>query len=224
MKDTIGFNDYFIILKKRKKIIVSIILLFIILSAIINYKVIKPKYESNTTLIVNGINTGKGNDMTSDDMGVTRDLAVVYSEIIKSRTVLEEVINNLKLNISYEEIKDMVEVETINDTQIINIVVQNSDPVIAKNIANSIPRVFASEANRIFNINSVEVIDKAIKPELPIKPNKMINMAIATILSVFVGIFTSFLLEYMDTKIIDPEEVELILDIPILGVLPDEKI
>ncbi len=131
MQDTIDIKEYFSILKRQWKLITVIILVSTISSLYINFNVLKPKYESNVTLIVNNVNNNNKTNITSDTMGVTRDLAVVYSEIITSRVVLEKVINNLHLNLNYDQIIDMVKVSTIKDTQIINISVENHNPTVA---------------------------------------------------------------------------------------------
>lgn len=223
MQDTIDIKEYFSILKRQWKIVTVIVLVSTIFSVYINFNVLKPKYESNITLIVNNVSNNNEMNITSDIIGATRDLAVVYSEIITSRAVLEEVINNLHLNLTYDQIRDMIKVSTIKDTQIINISVENHNPTVARDIANSIPIAFSKKVNSIFNSNSVKVIDQAVKSKTPVKPRKIINISITTILSIIVGLFIVFLIEYMNTKITEPEDIEFILDIPILGVLPYEK-
>lgn len=223
MEETIDLREYVAIIKKKAWIIAAITAVTTFVSAFLSFFVLSPVYEAKTTLIVN---TDQKNDdtITGDEFNVTQRLAVTYGEIIKSRTVLEPVIEKLGLDISYEDLSKMVTVSPVKDTQIINISVQDTNPLKAKDIANSIPEVFTKEVKRITKANSVEVIDKAVEPLSPIKPNKLMNVLIAFVLGIMIGLFVVFLIEYMDNKMKTPQDVEKHLDLPILGVIPKEKI
>ena len=224
MEETIDLREYFAIIKKRFWIIGLISVIAMVISGVISFFVLSPVYEAKSTLIVN---TEKNEDtqmITGDQFNVTQKLAVTYGEIIKSRTVLEDVIKNLKLDYEYENLTDNVTVSPVKDTQIISISVQDTNPKKARDIANEIPKVFEKEVKRITKANDIQVIDKAILPENPIKPNKIMNVAIAAVLGMMIGLFVVFVLEYLDNKIKTPQDVEKHLDLPILGVIPNEKI
>lgn len=224
MEETIDLREYFSIIKKRSKIIVIITLIAMLVSAAVSFFMLSPVYETNTTLIVNRSEAVQDQNMTNDEYTVSQKLATTYGEIIKSRTVLDEVIDELKLDMTYSELSSMVSVSPIGDTQIINIKVQDTNPTKAMNIANAIPKVFTKEVKRITKANGAEVVDKAVLPQNPIKPNKVMNVAIATVLGVMIGLFLVFVLEYMDTKMKKPEDITKHLDLPILGVIPKEDI
>ena len=224
MEETIDLREYFSIIKKRFWIIALITVVAMVVSGVISFFMLSPVYEAKSTLIVN---TEKNEDtqmITGDQFSVTQKLAVTYGEIIKSRTVLEDVISNLKLDSEYEDLVEKITVSPVKDTQIISISVQDTNPKKARDIANEIPKVFEKEVKRITKANDIQVIDKAILPENPIKPNKMMNVAIAAVLGMMIGLFVVFVLEYLDNKIKTPQDVEKHLDLPILGVIPNEKI
>ena len=224
MEETIDLREYFAIIKKRFWIIALITVVAMVVSGVISFFMLSPVYESKSTLIVN---TEKNEDtqmITGDQFNVTQKLAVTYGEIIKSRAVLESVISNLKLDSEYEDLVEQITVSPVKDTQIISISVQDTNPKKARDIANEIPKVFEKEVKRITKANDIQVIDKAILPENPIKPNKIMNVAIAAVLGMMIGLFVVFVLEYLDNKIKTPQDVEKHLDLPILGVIPNEKI
>ncbi|CEJ74671.1 Cps19aC [[Clostridium] sordellii] len=224
MEETIDLREYFHIIKKRAWIIALITILAMVTSGIISFFVLSPVYEANTTLIVNTEQNKSTNNMiTGDQLAVTQKLTLTYGEIIKSRSVLNSVIKKLDLNMDYEDLEKSIKVSQVKDTQIMSITVQSTNPKIARDIANSIPTVFSKEVKRITKANSVEVIDKAITPENPVKPNKTINIAISAILGFIVGVFIVFVLEYMDNKIKSPQDIEKYIDLPILGVIPNEN-
>jgi capsular polysaccharide biosynthesis protein len=224
MEETIDLREYFQIIKKRAWIIALITVLAMITSGIMSFFILSPVYEANTTLIVNTEQNKETNNMiTGDQLNVTQKLTLTYGEIIKSRAVIDTVIKKLDLNMDYDEVSKMITVSPVKDTQIMSITVQDTNPKRARDIANSIPTVFTKEVKRITNANSVEVIDKAITPENPIKPNKVMNIVIAAVLGFMIGLFIVFILEYMDNKIKTPQDIEKHLGLPILGVVPNEN-
>ena len=224
MEETIDLREYFSIIKKRFWIITLITVVAMVVSGVISFFMLSPVYESKSTLIVNTEKNEETQMITGDQFSVSQKLAVTYGEIIKSRAVLESVISNLKLDSEYEDLVEKITVSPVQDTQIISISVQDTNPKKARDIANEIPKVFEKEVKRITKANDIQVIDKAILPENPIKPNKMMNVAIAAVLGMMIGLFIVFLLEYLDNKIKTPQDVEKHLDLPILGVIPNEKI
>ncbi len=114
MEETIDLREYFGIIKKRSKIIVAITLIAMAVSGIVSFFVLSPVYEANTTLIVNKNESNESQTMTGDDLNVTQKLAVTYGEIIKSRTVLNEVIKDLKLDMEYGELSGSINVSAVN--------------------------------------------------------------------------------------------------------------
>ena len=224
MEETVDLRDYFGIVKKRFWIIALITIISVVVSGVISFFMLNPVYEAKSTLIVNTEKNEETQMITGDQFNVTQKLAVTYGEIIKSRSVLDDVIKNLKLDDEYEALVKNVTVSPVKDTQIISISVQDTNKEKARDIANEIPKVFKKEAKRITKANDIQVIDKAILPQNPIKPNKMMNMAIAAVLGAMIGLFVVFLIEYLDNKLKTPQDIEKHLGLPILGVVPNEKL
>ncbi|WP_270646967.1 YveK family protein [Paeniclostridium hominis] len=222
MEETIDLKEYFQIIKKRAWIIVLITTIAMLVSGIISFFVLSPIYQTKTTLIVNSDKAPGTNVVTGDQISVSQKLAVTYGEIIKSKVVLDEVAKELKIKGGYSEIEKKLSVSPVTDTQILEVSIQDHNPKRAADIANAIPKAFTKEVKRITKANNVEVIDKAIVPKIPVKPNKIMNIAIAGILGVMISLFVIFLLEYMDNKIKSPQDIQKYLELPLLGVVPDE--
>lgn len=200
MEDNIGIKGYLQIIKRRSWIIFLITFIAILVSSGVSFFAVNPVYEANTTLLVD-INKKPGAEMiTTEQLSVSEKLAVTYGEIIKSKSVLNEVEDSLDLNCGYEELSDKVNVSSINKTQIISVSVQDTNPKRATEIANAIPTAFQQEVKRITQANDVKVIDKAVVPNKPIKPNKATIIAISAILGIMISLFIIFLLEYIRPK------------------------
>ena len=224
MEETVDLREYFGIVKKRFWIVALITIIAVVVSGVISFFMLNPVYEAKSTLIVNTEKNEETQMITGDQFNVTQKLAVTYGEIIKSRSVLDDVIKNLKLDDEYGDLVKNVTVSTVKDTQIISISVQDTNKEKARDIANEIPKVFKKEAKRITKANDIQVIDKAILPQNPIKPNKMMNMAIAAVLGAMIGLFVVFLIEYLDNKLKTPQDIEKHLGLSVLGVVPNEKL
>lgn len=221
MEETIDLREYFFILKKKMWIIATSAIICGLVSGLISFFVLKPVYEANTSLIVNKeVNNETTQMSTSDDLNFVQKLAVTYGEIIKSRTVITSTIDKLNLDMTYEELSEAVSITNVANTQIIKVSVQNTSPLLATRICNTIPQIFSTEVQRIVKASGVEVIDKAMVPENPIKPNKMMNIAIATVLGAMVSVFVILLMEALNTKVKEPKDIEEKLGIPVFGVVP----
>ena len=221
MEETIDLREYFFILKKKLWIIVTSALVCGLISGLISFFALTPIYQANTSLIVNKEVGNKVTEMTTtDDLNYVQKLAITYGEIIKSRAVITPTIEKLDLNMTYEELASAVSVTNVSDTQIIKISVQHENPKVAMKICNTIPSIFSEEVQRIVKASGVEVIDKAILPTNPIKPNKKMNVLIAMVLGVMVSVFIIFLIEALNTKIKEPKDIEEKLGIPVFGVVP----
>lgn len=221
-EEVIDLREYLSIIKKKWFIMAILCAVCVAASTVYSFFIAKPVYQAETTLIVKTEKTEGTNTVTSDQIKTTQQLAVTYGEIIKSRKVLDDVIKNLDLDESYGQLSGKISVSTVSDTQIIKVLVQDTNKSNAAKIANEIPKVFAKEAIRIADANGVEVIDKAQTPVNPVSPNKKMNILIAGVLGVMIGLFIIFIIEFLNTKIKTPQDIEKELGLPLLGVIPEE--
>lgn len=228
MEETIELRELFDILKKRLKMIIAITTSIMLVGTIYTFLIITPIYQADTTLMVNntkGMNVG---DIAANfDIGAisaNQKIVVTYGEIVKSRIVLEQVIDRLKLEMTYEDILGIVSSAPVGNTEILKISVKNPDSAMASKIANTISDVFVKEVMRILKVNNVETIDKAVVPEYPISPKKALNVAISTVLGAMVAVFVAFGLEYLDRTMKTPEDVEKYLGLPVIGTIAEFEI
>ena len=160
------------------------------------------------------------NPITYQEIQTNRLLVSTYREIAKSRTVLEEVIKDSGIDISIGQLREKVDVSLVKDTEIIQIKVEDHDPETAAHLANSIASAFSDQVIRIMNVENVQVIDEAIPQRNPVKPRKQLNIAISMVLGTMIGVFVAFVLEFLDTSIKTPEDVEKYLGLPVIGSIP----
>ncbi len=217
MEQEIEIREIIAIVLKRWWIILTLFILAVATSGIVSFFVLTPVYESYTDLFVG--RPTEGTQVIMADIQLNRSLAKTYADIAKSTTVAQDSINDLNLDLTPNQLKSKISVET-GDTEIIRIKVQDKSPEHAAFLANGVARIFMRNVSEIMRIENVSIIDPALTSTSPIKPRPMLNIAIAGVLALMVGFFLVFMLEYLDNTIKTPMDIERNLEITLLGTVP----
>ena len=220
MDETIDLRRLFNIIIERLWIIILVTLVATISSGIISFFILDDIYEASTTLMVSKTRDDQSTNLQYNDILLNQKLVKTYSEVAKSNRVLEKVIEKLTLDMNTESLRDKVKINSVSDTEIIRITVEDQDPNFAAELANSIAVVFMGEIGSIMKMDNVQFIDMAQVPQNPIKPRPAMNIAISAVLGIMVSVFIIFLVEYFDNTIKTPEEIENSFGLPVLGSIP----
>jgi len=179
-----------------------------------------PLYKSNTSVILVSENTTNLGTINSE-LQANNTLVSTYSQIVKSRKVINKVINNLNLDYTYKELNERINVSSVDDTAIIKIEVADPDYELAAKIANEVATVFMIEVQKFYHLDNVSVVDKAVPVDNAYNVNyikdNIIYLAIGLVLS-FSVIFIFF---YFDTTIKTSDEIEEKYGLTVLGVIPE---
>lgn len=217
MEETISIQDIFKTLKKRWKLIMLLTLSAALISGSISYFLLTPVYESSTQILVN--QKKSENQMDFNQIQSNIDMINTYSVIIKSPAILEKVIDELELDQSVDQLSEKITINSQENSQVFSLTVNDSNPTKAVEIANTVSSTFQKEIKDIMNVDNVSILAKAEIKEnpTPVKPNPLINIAIAVVVGLMAGVGLAFLLEYMDNTIRDEKDIETLLDLPLLG-------
>lgn len=221
MEETISLQDIFKTLKKRAALIFSLTIFAGIVAAIVSYFLLTPIYQANTQVLVNQKKEDMTQQMTSQDIQSNLQLINTYNEIIKSPAILSIVVENLDLPLTPGQLASKISVTNANNSQVLNVSVQDENYNVAADMANQVVEVFKEEVPKLMNIDNVNILAPAQYSDnpTPIKPNKMLNVAIALVIGLMVGVGLAFLLEYLDTTVKTEQDVEEIIGLPIIGVI-----
>lgn len=221
----IGLIDIIEYFKKNFLIIILLAILLAALAFIFSSFIATPKYIGSTTMIVssNQDNEGNQDDINYSQIQANKALVSTYSEIVKSRGIADKVIENLDLDMDYEEFARRVSIEPVNDTQIISVKVVDTIPERAMDIANETSMIFKDSITEIMKVDNVQILDKANLPEEPSSPKVVRNTIIGVVLGFLIGIVVSLFKEISDTALKSVEDVKKDFDIPVLGAVPDKK-
>lgn len=220
MEETISLQDLFKTLKKRLILIILTTIIAVIISGIISFLFLTPIYQSSTQILVNQ-EKADISTFNSQDIQTNLQLINTYNVIIKSPAILSKVIEQLDLNITPSALTGQITVKNEQNSQVVNITVQNENPHIAVDIANTTASVFQKEIKSLMKVDNVSILTPAIVGEnpSPVKPDPMLNMAIAAVIGLMLGVGIAFLLEYLDTTVKNEQDVEELLNLPILGLI-----
>jgi non-specific protein-tyrosine kinase len=112
-------------------------------SAYVTSRLTKPVYAASATLLINQAPSSQVSDYTA--ILTSERLARTYSELLKGRPVLDEVIASAKLSLTADELSKRIEVKLVRDTQLIELTVESEDPRLAALLANQIPEIFSRQ-------------------------------------------------------------------------------
>lgn len=225
-EESIDLRDFIYAIKKRWQMIASITLIFTIAVTIISFFVIKPKYESNTLLFVGKDNTGtqtQNQQTDANDIQMYQKLLKTYAAVITTEDMISKAMNDANIDVSSEKILGGLTVTPETDTQIIEIKYVGTDKKQAKDIVEAVTNEFIKKSSELVAGPNVKVIQEPKVPDSPISPNKKLNISIAFLLGLIVGVGGAVLLEMLDTTFKTKKQLEEILGVPVLGVIPDTE-
>lgn len=221
MEETISLKELFLTLKKRLSLIALITILFATISGLISFFYLTPIYQASTQILVNQ-SKNEQNTYSAGEVQTNLQLINTYNVIIKSPAILDLVIKELDLNMTTGQLNGKITVQSEQNSQVVTISVQDSDPNLAADIANKTASIFQTEIKNIMNVDNVSILAKAVvlDNQSPIKPQPLMNIAIALVVGLMIGVGVAFLMEYLDNTIKTEQDIEQTLGLPVLGAIP----
>lgn len=180
---------------------------------------LKPKYTSTTRIYV--VSRSSDSSLTNQDLQAGSYLVNDYKEVITSNEVLSSVITQENLSLSTSELSNMISVSIPTDTRVISISVEDTDAQEASDIANTIREVAAEKIKSVTKVDDVTTLEAAEVASKPSSPNIKRNAALGALVGGFLAIVGILVLEVLDDRVRRPEDVEEVLGMTLLGVVPD---
>ena len=218
---TIDIFQLFKVLWKKKIAIILTAIVAAVLAFGVSSFVLKPEYSSATRIYVVNRNQSEKVGLTNQDLQAGTYLVKDYKEIILSQDVLEKVISNLKLEKTVRELSKKIQVTVPVDTRIVSITVKNAQPEEASRIANALREVAAEKIISVTRVSDVTTLEEARPALSPSSPNIRRNTLLAFLAGGAVMVVSVLLLELLDDRVKRPEDVEEVMQIALLGIVPD---
>ena len=211
----------FKILWKRKILIALVAIVAGALAFAYSAFIVKPEFTSTTRIYVVNRNQGDKPGLTNQDLQAGSYLVKDYREIILSQDVLEKVTSNLKLDLSPKDLASKVKVNVPVDTRIVSISVNDRVPEEASRIANSLREVAAEKIISITRVSDVTTLEEARPATAPSSPNIRRNTIIGLLGGTVFTVIVVLIVELVDTRVKRPEDIEDVMQIALLGVVPN---
>lgn len=208
---------------RRKFSILSTALIFALVALGYSTFVAKKTYQSTSRIYVVSRQNQENNALTNQDLQAGSYLVKDYREIILSQNVLSQAIEELKLDMTPGELSKKVSVAVPTDTRILSITASDADPKEAARIANGLKDVAAEKIIAVTKVSDVTTLDEAVVPQNPSSPNIKRNVLLGFVVG---GVFISALVilsEVLDDRVKKPEDVEEVMGVTLIGVIPSIK-
>ena len=220
MEETLSLQEIAKILRKRIWLLIILTVMGIVISAGICFYALTPIYQAQTQILVNQ-NNSSGEVYSWQTTETDLRLINTYNVIITSPVILTPVIDALNLNLTPAQLTKQISIFNESDSKVVNIRVENPNPSKAVDISNKVAEVFKEQIPQLMRVDNISILSVAKLSEnpTPIKPNKMLNIAIGGLIGLMLGIGLSFLLEFLDMTIKSERDVEDYLELPVIGMV-----
>ena len=215
----IDLKEIFIILLDRLWVIIFTGVLLAALTGIYTKVFVTPMYTSTAKVyVINRQN--EENAVTYSDLQSGSSLTQDYMVMVKGNNVLGQVIDELNLDMTVEDLKERVSVSNETNTRFISISVEDPDPVVAQQIADCMAKISAEVGQDVMDIKKVNIAEEANLPKYPSSPNLKKNILIGGFAGIFLAIVVIIIIFLMNDSIRTSEDVKKYLDLNTLGQIP----
>ena len=223
--DELDLKDLFNMFWVRKLQIILIVAILLVVGFIYSYILLVPKYQSTTSILLAKSNTSQDDSssstITSTDLTLNQKLISTYSVLLKSESVLTEVINKLGIDKTVNELENNITVSAKEDTEIIEIKVADQDAQLAQKIANEVAQVFITKiAQEYYNMDNVYIVDEAKVETVPYNINHVKDLIIFAAVGFVIAVVYVLIANMLDTTVKSKEDIEHKLGLTVLSSIP----
>ena len=218
MEESISLQELLQILKKRFVIIIILAVIGTTTSGVFAHFFVTPIYQTSTQLVVSRASNEP--IVTGSEITVINHMMNTFNDILLSPAILNQVIEALNLEESASSLRGRMEARNAANSLVITLTVQHETPALASDIANKTAEIFSYDLPELFGFDNVGILATAEIPRNPISPRLMMNVGLGFVVGVISGLFLAFLLEFLDKTVKTEQEVQKLIDIPVLGMIP----
>lgn len=207
------------IIVNYKKIIILILVISIAIGCIYSFNYKTPIYKSTASFVLVQ-NSNETESITQKDINLNQSLISTYSNIAKSNTVLKKVIDNLNLSMNENELKKLIDIQQVKDSEVLEISVLNENKDLSAEIANEVFNIFSEEVSKLYNISNIQIMDYAEPSNMPDNINHIKDILIFTIAGIGISGLIIGLIYLLDTTIKSEKDVETFTNLSVLSTIP----
>lgn len=211
----IDISRFFEVIKKNLIGIIACGLAGVIVSLIVSFFMITPKYDSTVDILVN--QKSSNNAMQFNMQQADLQAINTYKDVLKKSVILTPVLKEVRKRDNYQgtldDLQKSIKITNQTNSQVISVTVTDKNAYIATDIANTIGKVFTREIKKMMQVDNVTVVTKASVNTKPVSPKKKLNVFIGIVIGLALGIIIAIIRDLRDTTVKGTdflEELELI--------------
>lgn len=182
---------------------------------------VTPMYRASVTVYVNNIRSGEQIDyLSSSNLAASQQLVNTYINIIKSNTVLEQVVELSALNCDADDVRDIMSTSRVDETEMFQVHIAHPDPEMAARIANAVANVAPGEIEQFVEGSSAKIIDYAKVPEHRYSPSYSRNVFFGGMIGGILAAIYVTVRYLLDVRIKEESDLAQLFDYPVLGQIP----
>ena len=228
--EELNFKDVLTIIWRKKISIIAIITISIIIGSVYTFKYTTPHYKSSASVILGKVSSASNGevlesekDITMSDLNLNSSLIDTYSELVRSRSIMESVSQRLNHTISVDSLMESVSVARVGSSDLLQVTATNNDPVIAKNIVTEVVDVFSEYVKEIYKIENVYIIDQPSIEYVPYNINHVRDIAISILMGLIISILYVYIYSFVDNTVKSSKDIEELLNVKTLINIPFDK-
>lgn len=209
------------LLRKHLKLVIMLPIVCMVAMGLASVLMMNDTYTATTDMYVLASSEGSNSSSAlSSDLSASQMLTNDVATLLQSDRVMSDAADQLGLpNLRGYDIT----VTSESTTRVITLQVTSSDAQGSANVANALADCVSNVAQEVMNVESVNVIDEAPTPEAPSGPNRMLYVAVAAMAGLFAAVSIVVLMDVIDTRVRSAEDVEELLELPVIGRIPEMK-
>ncbi|MBE6051527.1 MAG: capsular biosynthesis protein [Clostridium sp.] len=212
-------------IRDRWSLVVIFALTTTILAAVLSFFIISPKYEAKTKLFIGKENSSeKTQNYNSNDIQMYQKLLKTYSDVILTDDLVESALSKKNIDLSTSDVLSKLSVTPKNDTQILEISYVSKDKNEAMEVVDAVTNKFIETSSTLIANANVKIVQNVKLPQEPISPNKKLNLLIGIVLGIVGGCAIAVFLGLNDNTFKDKNQVESLVELPVIGTIPNSDI
>ena len=187
---------------------------------VISAKFIRPKYRAEAMIYVSAKYYAQG-EVSTGNLSVAKQLVNTYSIILKTDSVLSEVVESLGGSVTASRIKANLSASSVDNTEIFRIYYVDTDRELAARVIDAVAEIAPQKIIDVVKTGEASVIQKqGDKPAVRISPNVTRNTAVAAAAAFIISAVAFVLISMLDTRVRTAEDLTDMFGYPVLGTIP----
>ena len=213
----IDLIDLLLYLKRKIWLLLLGLLAGVLLSALFTFKIVEPMYGASSMIYMRGA----GNTISSlQDLQIGAELTNDYEIIFTSRPILQEVIDELKLDMDYKELQARIELSNPTDTRILKVEYKDKDPKMASKVVNTLVQVSMDSVKEI-DAKEPFLVEEAVADNEPVSPSPKKNLAVGALAGLFLVGMVLVIRYVSNDKVCGEDDVTKALGVPVFCIIPE---